>query len=79
MNTGGGKTLIALLIAQSMVKRTNGNVLDVCPTIQLIEQTRVQAEACGLETAAYFGGSWYDQDVFGEARGPCVTNYAALS
>ncbi len=78
MNTGGGKTLIALLIAQSMVNETNGSVLYVCPTIQLIEQTRVQAKACGLETAAYFGGSWYDQDVFREARGPCVTNYAAL-
>lgn len=78
MNTGGGKTLIALLIAQSMVNETNGNVLYVCPTIQLIEQTRLQAKACGLETAAYFGGTWYDQDVFREARGPCVTNYAAL-
>ncbi len=78
MNTGGGKTLIALLIAQSMVNEINGNVLYVCPTIQLIEQTRLQAKACDLETAAYYGGSWHDQDVFREARGPCVTNYAAL-
>lgn len=78
MNTGGGKTLIALLIAQSLVNETKGNVLYVCPTIQLIEQTRLQAKQSGLETAAYFGGSWYDQDVFHEARGPCVTNYAAL-
>jgi Type III restriction enzyme, res subunit/Helicase C-terminal domain len=78
MNTGGGKTLIALLIAQSMVNETNGNVLYVCPTIQLIEQTRLQAKACSLETAGYYGGSWYDQDILREARGPCVTNYAAL-
>ena len=78
MSTGGGKTLIALLIAQSMVNETNGNVLYVCPTIQLIEQTRLQAKASGLETAAYYGGSWHDEDVFREARGPCVTNYAAL-
>jgi len=78
MSTGGGKTLIALLIAQSMVNETSGNVLYVCPTIQLIEQTRLQAKASGLETAAYFRGKWQDQDVFREARGPCVTNYAAL-
>lgn len=78
MSTGGGKTLIALLIAQSLVNETNGNVLYVCPTIQLIEQTQLQAKACGLETAAYYGGSWYHQDVFRDARGPCVTNYAAL-
>ena len=78
MSTGGGKTLIALLIAQSMVNETSGNVLYVCPTIQLIEQTRLQAKASGLETAAYSRGTWQDQDVFREARGPCVTNYAAL-
>jgi hypothetical protein len=78
MNTGGGKTLIALLIAQSLVNETRGKVLYVCPTIQLIEQTRVQARQCGLETAAYYGGTWKDQDVFTESRGPCVTNYAAL-
>ena len=78
MNTGGGKTLIALLIAQSLVNETRGRVLYVCPTIQLIEQTRLQAKQCGLETAAYYGGSWQDQDVFNESRGPCVTNYAAL-
>jgi hypothetical protein len=78
MNTGGGKTLIALLIAQSLVNETRGKVLYVCPTIQLIEQTRLQARQCGLETAAYYGGTWKDQDVFMESRGPCVTNYAAL-
>lgn len=78
MNTGGGKTLIALLIAQSLVNETRGKVLYVCPTIQLIEQTRAQARQCGLETAAYYGSTWKDQDVFTESRGPCVTNYAAL-
>jgi hypothetical protein len=78
MNTGGGKTLIALLTAQSLVNETRGSVLYVCPTIQLIEQTRVQAKQCGLETAAYYAGSWKEQDVFTESRGPCVTNYAAL-
>jgi Helicase C-terminal domain/Type III restriction enzyme, res subunit len=78
MNTGGGKTLIATLIAQSLVNETAGHVVYVCSTNQLIEQTRQQADECGLETAAYFGGSWQNEDVYRQARGPCVSNYAAL-
>lgn len=78
MNTGGGKTLIALLIAQSLVNETGGRVLIVCPTNQLIEQTRQQARECGLENSAYYSGVWQDEHVFREARGPCITNYAAL-
>jgi len=35
MNTGGGKTLVGLVIAQSVVNETRGNVLYVCPTKQL--------------------------------------------
>ena len=78
MSTGGGKTLIASLIAQSIVNETAGHVLYVCSTNQLIEQTRRQADQCGLETSAYFGGTWRDEDVYRQARGPCITNYAAL-
>ena len=32
MNTGGGKTLAGLLVAQSLVNETKGKVLYVCPT-----------------------------------------------
>jgi hypothetical protein len=78
MSTGGGKTLIATLIAQSIVNETAGHVLYVCSTNQLIEQTRQQADQCGLETAAYFSRTWQDEDVYRQARGPCITNYAAL-
>ena len=78
MSTGGGKTLIATLIAQSVVNETAGHVLYVCSTNQLIEQTRQKADQCGLETSAYFGGTWHDEDVYRQGRGPCITNYAAL-
>src|SRR5690242_19368340 len=44
MNTGGGKTLIGLLTAQSLVNETGGHVVYVCPTIQLIEQAKMRAE-----------------------------------
>ena len=56
MNTGGGKTLIGVLMAQSLVNERAGQVLYVCPTIQLIEQARMRAEECGLEVATYYEG-----------------------
>ncbi len=78
MNTGGGKTLIGVLIAQSLVNETAGQVLYVCPTIQLIEQARMRTEECGLEVATYYEGNWSNEQVFTGAYGPCLTNYAAV-
>src|SRR5437667_12166710 len=48
MNTGGGKTLVGLLVAQSLVNETKGKVLYVCPTNQLVEQVESKAEECNL-------------------------------
>lgn len=78
MNTGGGKTLIGLLIAQSIVNETSGQVVYVCPTIQLIEQAKMRAEECGLEVATYYDGAWTNEEAFTGANGPCLTNYAAV-
>jgi hypothetical protein len=78
MNTGGGKTLIGLLIAQSLVNETAGQVVYVCPTIQLIEQAKMKASECGLEVATYYDGEWSNEEVFSGAYGPCLTNYAAV-
>jgi hypothetical protein len=78
MNTGGGKTLIGVLIAQSLVNETAGQVLYVCPTIQLIEQAKMRAEECGLEVATYYEGNWSNEQVFSGSYGPCLTNYAAV-
>jgi superfamily II DNA or RNA helicase len=78
MNTGGGKTLIGLLMAQSLVNETAGQVVYVCPTNQLIEQARLRAEECGLEVATYYDGHWSNEPTFNGAFGPCLTNYAAV-
>ena len=81
MNTGGGKTLIGHLVAQSLVNETRGLVLAgyVCPTVQLIkEQAELRAAECSLEVATYARGAWTAEEVFREARGPCITNYAAV-
>lgn len=78
MNTGGGKTLVGLLIAQSLVNETDKKVLYVCPTRQLVEQATVKAAECGIEVATYMTGVWGQRDVAEESRGPCLTNYAAV-
>jgi len=78
MNTGGGKTLVGLLIAQSLVNETGKKVLYVCPTRQLVEQAAVKAAECGIEVATYMTGVWNQREVSEESRGPCLTNYAAV-
>jgi hypothetical protein len=78
MTTGGGKTLVGLLIGQSLVNETNGKILYVCATKQLIEQTAARAQECSIPVATYFGGNWANRPVFDGCTGVCITNYAAL-
>jgi hypothetical protein len=78
MNTGGGKTLVGLLVAQSLVNETGKCVLYVCPTNQLVEQASAKAHECGIEVATYMEGSWEAREVTQDSRGPCLTNYAAV-
>ena len=49
MNTGGGKTLVGLLIAQSLTNEKGRHVLYVCANNQLGEQTRARAIEIGLD------------------------------
>jgi hypothetical protein len=78
MNTGGGKTLAGLLIAQSLVNETKGKVLYICPTNQLVEQVAGKAAECGISVATYLGGRWENASAYDAALGPCITNYAAV-
>jgi len=77
LNTGAGKTLIGLLAAQSIVNETQGKVLYVCATNQLIEQTNFKASEYGIDTTTYYNGTWQG-DSFDKCTGPCITNYQAL-
>jgi hypothetical protein len=78
MNTGGGKTLAGLLIAQSLVNETRGKVLYVCPTNQLVEQVATKAAECGISVATYMRSHWNNANVHDTSVGPCITNYAAV-
>ena len=53
LNTGGGKTLVGLLIGQSILNEERGPVLYLCPTKQLQEQVIEQSQKYGIPTIAY--------------------------
>jgi len=78
MNTGGGKTFVGLLISLSLVNETEGKVVYVCPTNQLVEQTAKQAEQSGIDVSCYQKTQWKNADIFDSCVGPCITNYAAV-
>ena len=77
LNTGAGKTLVGLLIAQSLANETSGHVLYACSSIQLVEQTAEKARSYGLDVTTYYSGRWSDSD-FIECKCPCITTYQAL-
>ncbi len=77
LNTGAGKTLVGLLIAQSLVNETARQVLYACASIQLIEQTKEKANGYGLDVTTYYQGEFSD-DGYERARKPCLTTYQAI-
>jgi hypothetical protein len=77
LNTGAGKTLVGLLIAQSLVNEGVGNVLYLCSTIDLVHQTRREAEKLGIKCTARVEGS-FNNDLFERGRSFCITTYSAL-
>ena len=77
LNTGAGKTLVGLLVAQSLVNESSGHVLYACSSIQLIEQTAGKASGYGLSVTTYHGGE-FSNDLFVRGLAPCITTYHAL-
>lgn len=77
LNTGAGKTLVGLLIAQSLINEGVENVVYVCATIDLVQQTSEQARQVGLDYTTRTSGS-YNNDLFESGRAFCITTYQAL-
>jgi len=77
LNTGAGKTLVGLLMSQSLVNETKGQVLYACSSIQLVEQTRDKARGYGLDVTTYFQQE-FNNDLYFRCLAPCITTYQAL-
>lgn len=77
LNTGAGKTLVGLLIAQSLVNETRGRVLYACSSIQLVQQTEEKAVGYGLDVTTYIRRE-FSNSRFHSGDAACVTTYQAL-
>ncbi len=75
LHTGGGKTLVGLLIAQSILNETGEPVLVICPNNQLVSQTLEKAEEYSLPAVQY-DKPFPDDFVNGKAV--LVATYSAL-
>jgi replicative superfamily II helicase len=79
MPTGGGKTLVGLLVAQSIANEASGKVLYVCPNLQLVQQTAAKAREVGLTIATYQKKTWEHKDEFQMGNVPCVIRRIAIT
>lgn len=77
LNTGAGKTLVGLLVGQSLVNELRSLVLYVCSSIQLVQQTEEKAKGYGLPITTYFQGE-YSNDLAMQGKAVCLTTYQAL-
>jgi replicative superfamily II helicase len=77
LHTGGGKTLVGLLIAQSIMNESKEPVLYLCPTVQLVEQTLAKAQEYGISAVPYVKKEEFAEEFTG-AKGVMVCVYQAL-
>lgn len=77
LNTGAGKTIVGLLIAQSLVNEGLQNVLYVCSTIDLVRQTSEEANRIGIDHSIRVRRE-FSNDLFETGKAFCITTYAAL-
>lgn len=62
LHTGGGKTLVGLLMAQSTLNETGEPVLYLTPTVQLVNQTVEKATELGIYAVPYERGQPLNDD-----------------
>lgn len=77
LHTGGGKTLVGLLMAQSSLNQSGEPVLYLVPTTQLVNQTLEKAKLYGINAVPYVPMSPLN-DEFLNANSIMVATYSAL-
>ncbi len=77
LHTGGGKTLVGLLIAQSSMEELTEPALYLCPTKQLVQQTLEKARQLNIKVAEYKTGEPLDND-FLHSKAIMVCTYNAV-
>lgn len=79
LNTGGGKTLVGLLIAQAAMNETKVGALYLCATNQLVDQTMAKAREFQLPVVRYEAGAGRPLPIaFQNGEATLVATYRAL-
>src|SRR5260370_33504791 len=78
LHTGGGKTLVGLLIAQSILNETKEPVIYLSPNNQLVKQILTKASEYNISAIAYEKGTGDFPEEFHSAKTVLVCNYQAL-
>lgn len=77
LHTGGGKTLVGLLMAQSTLNELKEPVLYLAPTVQLVNQTLEKAKQHGIAAIPYLRKQPLAED-FVNCKAIMVATYKAL-
>ncbi len=77
MNTGSGKTLVGLLMLQSLLNEQLGPALYICPNNQLVEQVYQHAREVGLPAVMGGDGTELPHD-FLNSEAIYITNFKKL-
>ena len=77
LNTGAGKSIVGVLVAQSLVNEQIGPIVFVCSTIDLVQQTARECDRLGIVYATRVQGE-FSNDLFETGKAFCITTYQAL-
>src|SRR5579884_984329 len=78
LHTGGGKTLVGLLIAQSIMNEFRAPVIYLSPTVQLVQQIIEKARSYDIPATAYDKDTSGFPDSFYAGKSVLVCTYQAL-
>ena len=78
LDTWAWKTLIWLLIAESIRKSKKWKILYLCPDNFLIEQVADKASKYWINTSTYYGWNWENEIEFLWNNSICITNYHSV-
>jgi hypothetical protein len=77
LNTGAGKSIVGVLVAQSLVNEQIGPIVFVCSTIDLVQQTARECDRLGIVYTTRVQGE-FSNDLFETGKAFCITTYQAL-
>jgi hypothetical protein len=77
LNTGAGKSIVGILVAQSLVNEGVDHVVFACSTIDLVKQTARECRRIGIKYTERVQSN-FSNDLFETEKAFCITTYQSL-